>query len=75
MKINKIINNTDSIVPLIAALPIEFSVEGGGYESEISYNSKEQRTLLSRGDYSTSREDESAWPALLTSKSDTKKDD
>lgn len=77
MNITKLIDTTKKVIPLLAALPYEISVEDGGAEAVLSYNPTIQRTFFASGkkDFSTSRFDESVGGVFSKSKSDTKKDD
>lgn len=76
MRTEKLVCNSSAIMPVIAALPYSIIME----EKEVStigdYDPKLQKTIYAMGrDYSTCRVDESVWPFLGKSKSDTKKDD
>jgi hypothetical protein len=75
MQVEKLVNTTSDVVPLIAALPYVITVEPNNSEPPAIYDPEEQQTIYSMGrDYSTSREDDSAG-GWLSTKSDTKKDD
>jgi hypothetical protein len=76
MQVEKLVNTTADVVPLIAALPYRITVETERDESSAVYDPEQQQTIHTMGkrDYSTCREDDSAG-GWLSTKSDTKKDD
>lgn len=75
MQVEKLLNNTNDVMPLIAALPYRISLDLEAPETGV-YDPAQQQTIHTMGkrDYSTSREDDSAG-GWLSTKSDTKKDD
>jgi len=77
MQLIKHVSTSKSLIPLISALPYSVIIgKGEGItEEEFVYNPTIQRTVYADGarDYSTCREDDSV--GVLSTKSDTKKDD
>lgn len=74
MKIEKSIDKSDVIMPVIAALPYSISLEENEIIEKGNYNPDSQLTTHFSSSGSYSREDDSSgyW---TNSKSDTKKDD
>ena len=78
MRIEKLAEPTDKVVPVIAALPYRISMDEESDLDPVTYDPATQRTIFAGGrNFSTSREDDSASYGFmnLKSKSDTKKDD
>ena len=76
MTVSKVVDTSTSVVPLIAALPFEITIEREDvpFPSQESYDPGQQRTIYAGRDYSTCREDDSAG-GIFSTKADTKKDD
>jgi hypothetical protein len=77
MTVSKVVDTSNNVVPLIAALPFEITIEreDAPFPSQESYDPGQQRTIYAgKRDYSTSRENDSAG-GLFSTKADTKKDD
>lgn len=76
MQVEKLLNNTNDVMPLIAALPYRISLDLEAPDTAVAYDPTQQQTICTMGkrDYSTCREDDSAG-GWLSTKSDTKKDD
>lgn len=74
VRIEKLIDTTARVVPLMAALPYHVEVEEEPVGAGPQYIPVLQRTIFAGRGYSTSRYDESAG-GLFSSKTDTKKDD
>lgn len=73
VRIEKLVDTTVRVVPLMAALPYRIALEHEPTDAEFEYMPALQRTIFAGRGYSTSRYDESA--GVLSSKSDTQKDD
>lgn len=76
MTVSRVVDNSNSVVPLIASLPFEIEIEREDvpFPLQENYDPGQQRTIYAGRDYSTCREDDSAG-GIFSSKSDTKKDD
>lgn len=75
VRMEKLVDTTARVVPLMAALPYRVEVEEAPVDAGLQYNPALQRTVFaSRRNYSTCREDDSVW-GIFSTKSDTQKDD
>ncbi len=74
MKTVKLVDQTDVVMPVIAALPYSIVLEDNELMEEGNYNPELQLTTNMGRDYSTSSSDDSAG-GIFSSKRDTKKDD
>ena len=74
MTTEKLIDESDVEMPVIAALPFAISLDENEAMDGGTYNPELQLTSHITSGYSTSREDDSAG-GIFSSKSDTKKDD
>lgn len=76
MEVTKLIEDTNQVKPIIAALPYQIAVEDSNSETAEIYNPELQRTLSdkSRKSFSISRVNESIC-SLFQSKSDNQKAD
>jgi hypothetical protein len=72
--IEKLVDTTARVVPLMAALPYHVEVEEESMDAVPQYIPALQRTVFAGRGYSTCRYDESAG-GLFSSKTDTQKDD
>lgn len=73
MRIEKLVVDSPTVIPLMAALPYSVVFEGEAPEEHV-YDPISQITRFAGRNFSTCREDESAG-GFFQSKSDTKKDD
>lgn len=73
IRIEKLVDTTARVVPLMAALPYRIEVAQEPTDADFEYMPALQRTIAGRG-YSTCQYEESAG-GIFSSKRDTKKDD
>lgn len=75
VRIEKLVDTTARVVPLMAALPYRVGVEDEPVDAGLQYSPALQRTVFAgQRNYSTCREDDSVW-GIFSTKSDTQKDD
>jgi hypothetical protein len=72
--IEKLVDTTARVVPLMAALPYRVEVAHDHVDAVPQYIPASQLTVFASRGYSTCREDDSAG-GIFSTKSDTKKDD
>lgn len=73
MHVEKLIEKSDKVIPVMAAIPYRISIDDEDEEGAL-YDPQTQRTLFAGKGYCTCRRDESTG-GFFSSKSDTKKDD
>jgi hypothetical protein len=74
MRTEKLVDQSDVVMPVIAALPFAISLTENEATDKGTYNPELQLTTHSASGYSTSQEDDSAG-GIFSTKRDTKKDD
>jgi hypothetical protein len=75
MRIEKLIDDSDRVVPLMASLPYSVATDMDATTAVLEYDAPSQQTIFAgKRDFSTCREDDSAG-GIFSTKSDTKKDD
>lgn len=75
MEVTKILDTSNRIMPLVAALPYSIRMDEQWDGDVATYDPQRQKTLHAGGSSSTCREDESVHNGNLFTKSDTKRDD